>query len=149
MKIAIGNDHAGTEYKKVISDYIKDKYGYEIINCGTDTNDSCDYPEFGEKVANTIVSGKADKGVLICGTGIGIGIAANKVKGIRCAICSESESAKLSRQHNDANVISFGARIVSIDKAKEIVDAFLTSEFEGGRHSKRVDMIKQIENSQR
>lgn len=146
MKIGIGNDHAGTAYKFEISNYIKEKYGYEVINFGTDSDESVDYPVYGEKVARAVVSGEVDKGIVICGTGIGISLAANKVKGIRCATCSEIESAKLSRQHNDANMIGFGARIVSLDKAKEIVDAFLTSEFEGGRHSKRVEMIKEIEN---
>lgn len=148
MKIGIGNDHAGTEYKNIISEYIKNKYGYEVINYGTDSSESVDYPIYGEKVANAVVKGEVDKGVLICGTGIGISLAANKVKGIRCAVCSESKSATLSREHNDANIISFGARIVSIDTAKEIVDAFLTSEFKGGRHQQRVDMIKDIENRQ-
>ena len=149
MKIGIGNDHAGTELKKEITKYIKDKYGYEVINYGTDSLDSVDYPVYGEKVARAIVNGEVDKGVLICGTGIGISLAANKVKGIRCAVCSESESASLSRRHNDVNIIAFGARIVSLDTAKEIVDAFFTSEFEGGRHIKRVEMIKEIENRER
>lgn len=149
MKIGIGNDHAGTELKKEIAKYIEDKYDYEVINYGTDSLDSVDYPVYGEKVARAIVNGEVDKGVLICGTGIGISLAANKVKGIRCAVCSESESASLSRRHNDANIIAFGARIVSLDTAKEIVDAFFTSEFEGGRHIKRVEMIKEIENGER
>ncbi|MDO5440291.1 MAG: ribose 5-phosphate isomerase B [Erysipelotrichaceae bacterium] len=149
MKIAIGNDHAGVEYKNELSKYIEEKYGYEVINFGTDTNDSCNYPEFGEKVANAVAKGEADRGVLICGTGIGIGISANKVNGIRCAICSETKSAEYTRLHNDANIISFGARIVSIETAKEIVDTFLTTEYEGGRHQIRVDMIKDIENRQR
>lgn len=149
MKIGIGNDHAGTEYKKIISEYIKEKYGYEVINYGTDSLDSVNYPEFGEKVASGVISKEVDKGILICGTGIGIGLAANKVNGIRCAICSEPKSAMLSRQHNNANIISFGARIVSIEQAKEIVDAFLTSEFEGGRHQIRIDMISDIESRQR
>lgn len=149
MKIAIGNDHAGVEYKNELSKYIEEKYGYEVINFGTDTTDSCNYPEFGEKVANAVAKGEADRGVLICGTGIGIGISANKVNGIRCAICSETKSAEYTRLHNDANIISFGARIVSIETAKEIVDTFLTTEYEGGRHQIRVDMIKDIENRQR
>lgn len=148
MKIGIGNDHAGTEYKSIISEYIKEKYGYEVINYGTDSLESSNYPEFGEKVANAVVKGEVDKGVLICGTGIGISLAANKVKGIRCAVCSEAKSAALSREHNDANIIAFGARIVTIETAKEIVDAFLTSNFQGGRHQLRVDMITDIENRQ-
>lgn len=149
MKIGIGNDHAGTNYKFEISKYIEDKYGYEVVNFGTDSTDSVNYPEFGEKVANAVAKGEVDKGIVICGTGIGISLAANKVHGIRCGICSEKESARLSRQHNDANMIGFGARIISLDVAKEIVDAFLTTEYEGGRHQIRVDMISDIEKRQR
>jgi len=146
MKIGIGNDHAATELKFKVVDYIKEKYGYEVINYGTDTLDSCDYPIYGEKVAKAVVNGEIDKGILICGTGIGIGIAANKVKGIRCATCSEVESARYTREHNDANIISFGSRIVTFETAKDIVDTFLNTEFSHGeRHQKRIDMIKQIE----
>lgn len=149
MKIGIGNDHAGTEYKFELINYINEKYGYEVINYGTNSNESVDYPVYGKKVADALANGEIDKGILICGTGIGISLAANKVRGIRCATCSEEESAALSRKHNDANIIAFGARIVTIEKAKAIIDAFFTNEFEGGRHQKRVDMIMDIENSQR
>lgn len=150
MKIGIGNDHAGVEYKNILVDYIKEKYGYEVINYGTDTTDSCNYPEFGEKVANAVIKGEVDRGIIICGTGVGISIAANKVNGIRCACVSECESAKLSREHNDSNMIAFGARIISIEKAKEIVDTWLTTEFSNGdRHNTRISMLKDIENRQR
>lgn len=146
MKIAIGNDHAAVEYKNLISEYIKEKYGYEVINYGTDTSDSFDYPVAGEAVGCAVVSGDADLGILICGTGIGIGIAANKVKGVRCATCSEPFSAKLSREHNNSNVLSFGARVVGTEMAKMIVDSWLSAEFAGGRHERRVNMITDIEN---
>lgn len=149
MRIGIGNDHAGVEYKNLIKAYVEEKYGYEVINYGCDTLESVNYPEFGEKVANAVINNEVDRGILICGTGIGISLAANKVNGIRCAVCSESKSATLSRKHNDSNIISFGARIIDIEKAKEIVDAFLTTDFEGGRHQIRIDMIKDIEHRQK
>lgn len=150
MKIAIGNDHAATELKFQVMNYIKEKYGYEVINYGTDDNESCDYPVFGEKVANAVAKGEVDRGVLICGTGIGIGMAANKVNGVRCAMVSEPVSARFTREHNDANIISFGARIIDFEKAKEIVDVFLTTEFSNGeRHIKRINMLKSIEDRQK
>lgn len=145
MKIAIGNDHVAVDYKNQIMEYIQDKYGYEIINYGTDSVERYNYPEAGKKVAEAVSSGKVDRGILICGTGVGIGISANKVKGIRCVTCSEPYSAKLSRQHNDTNVLSFGARVVGIELAKMIVDEWLTAEYEGGRHQVRLDMISDIE----
>ncbi|MGT2785827.1 ribose 5-phosphate isomerase B [Streptococcus merionis] len=145
MRIGIGNDHVAVEYKKVISEYITEKYGYEVVNYGTDSTERFNYPESGKKVAEAVASGKVDRGILICGTGVGIGIAANKVKGIRCVICSEPYSAKLSRQHNDTNVLSFGARVIGIELAKMIVDNWLVTEFEAGRHKVRVDMIGKIE----
>lgn len=145
MKIGIGNDHTAVELKNEISDYIKEKYGYEIVNYGTDSKERCNYPEFGEKVARAVVSKEVDKGIVICGTGVGISLAANKVKGIRCVTCSEPYSAKLSRQHNNTNMLAFGARVVGPELAKMIVDAWLTAEFEGGRHQARIDMISDIE----
>lgn len=145
MKIAIGNDHMAVDYKNQIMEYIQDKYGYEIINYGTDSVERYNYPEAGKKVAEVVSSGKVDRGILICGTGVGIGISANKIKGIRCVTCSEPYSAKLSRQHNDTNVLSFGARVVGIELAKMIVDEWLTAEYEGGRHQVRLDMISDIE----
>ena len=145
MKIAIGNDHAAVEMKQEIKAYLEAK-GYEVINFGTDTNASCDYPEFGEKVGRAVVSGEADYGITICGTGIGIGMAAGKVKGVRVCTCSEPYSARLSRMHNNTNVLSFGARVVGIEMAKMIVDEWLNNEYEGGRHQRRVDMLMDIEN---
>lgn len=144
MKIAIGNDHAAVAMKNHIVKHLEDK-GYEMVNFGTDTNDSCDYPVYGEKVARAVASGECELGILICGTGIGISLAANKVKGIRAAVCSESYSARLTRQHNNANIIAFGARVVGEAVAEEIVDEFLNAKYEGGRHQRRVDMISEIE----
>ena len=145
MKIAIGNDHAAVELKNHIKKYVEDM-GHTVINFGTDTNDSCDYPIYGEKVGRAVVDGEADLGILICGTGIGISLAANKVKGVRAAVCSEPYSAKLTRMHNDANIIAFGARVVGEAMAEMIVYEFLNAKYEGGRHQRRVDMISEIEN---
>ena len=145
MKIAIGNDHAAVEMKNEIKAYLESK-GHEVINFGTDTSASCNYPEYGRAVGMAVASGEAECGVLICGTGVGISLAANKVKGIRAAVCSEPVTARLTKLHNNANIICFGARIVGIEMAKAIVDAWLDTEFEGGRHQTRVDMIMAIEN---
>ena len=144
MKVGIANDHAAVEMKKELVAYLEGK-GYEVVNFGTDTNDSVDYPYYGEMCANAVVKGEVDKGIAICGTGVGIGISCNKVNGIRCCICSESYSAEYSRRHNNANMVSFGARVIGIETAKQIVDAFLETDFEGGRHTRRVDMINDIE----
>lgn len=144
MRIGIGNDHSAVEMKKEIAKFLEEQ-GYEVVNYGTDTNESCDYPVFGEIVANAVVSGEVELGVVICGTGIGISLAANKVKGIRCAVCSEPCSAKLSKQHNNANMLAFGARIIGIEMAKMIVTEWLNAKFEGGRHQTRVDMIMNIQ----
>ena len=146
MKIGIGNDHAATELKFAIVDYLKE-LGHEVVNFGTDTNDSCNYPEYGEKVARAVVAKEVDLGILICGTGVGISIAANKVKGIRAVVCSEPCSARLAREHNNANILAFGARIVGEDLAKTIVKEYLDASFLGGRHQTRVDMISEIENA--
>lgn len=145
MKIGIGNDHAAVEMKQEIAEYLKEK-GYEVVNYGTDTYESCNYPEYGEKVGRAVASGEVDLGILICGTGVGISLAANKVKGIRAVVCSEPYSAKLSRQHNNTNILAFGARVIGIEMAKMIVDEWLNAEFLGGRHQTRVDMIMDIEN---
>ena len=145
MKIAIGNDHAAVEMKNEIKAYLESK-GHEVVNFGTDTSASCNYPEYGKAVGEAVASGEAECGVLICGTGVGISLAANKVKGIRAAVCSEPVTARLTKLHNNANIICFGARIVGIEVAKSIVDAWLDTEFEGGRHQARVDMIMAIEN---
>lgn len=144
MKIAIGNDHAAVEMKQEIMAYLQEK-GYEVENLGTDSPESCDYPVYGEKVGRAVAGGRADLGICICGTGIGISLAANKVKGIRAAVCSEPYSAKLSRMHNDTNVLCFGARVVGIELAKMIVDEWLSAEFLGGRHQRRVDLVMAIE----
>ncbi|MBO5523306.1 MAG: ribose 5-phosphate isomerase B [Roseburia sp.] len=144
MKIAIGNDHAATEMKFAVMEYLKE-LGHEVVNFGTDSNESCHYPEFGEKVGRAVAAGEADCGVLICGTGVGISIAANKVKGVRAAVCSDCATARLVKQHNNANIIAFGARIVGIELAKDIVKAYLEAEFLGGRHQTRIDMIHEIE----
>ena len=147
MKIAIGNDHAALELKNHIVDYLI-REGHEVVNFGTYTPASTDYPIYGARVAHAVANGECERGVVICGTGIGISISANKVKGIRCALCSEPVSAKLTRQHNDANVLAMGARIIGPAMAEEIVHTFLTTEFEGGRHSRRVDLITKLENGQ-
>lgn len=144
MKIAIGNDHVAVDMKNHISAYLTEK-GYEIVNFGTDSTERADYPVYGKLVADAVASGECDLGILICGTGIGISLAANKVKGIRAAVCSEPYSARLTRQHNNANIIAFGARVVGIATAEMIVDEFLNAEYEGGRHQKRIDMIAAIE----
>ena len=144
MKIGIGNDHAAVDMKNDIVAYLEEK-GHEVINYGTDTSESCSYPEYGEKVGRAVVGGEVELGILICGTGVGISLAANKVKGVRAVVCSEPYSAKLSRQHNNANVLAFGARVVGIEMAKMIVDEWLNAEFMGGRHQTRVDMIMAIE----
>lgn len=144
VKIAIGNDHVAIDMKNEISEYLKEK-GHEIVNFGTDSGGSCNYPVYGEKVANAVANGDADLGILICGTGVGMSLCANKVRGIRCVVCSEPYSARLSRQHNNTNILAFGARVIGIELAKMIVDEWLEAEFEGGRHASRVDMIMSIE----
>lgn len=144
MKIAIGNDHAAVELKHEIVKYLKEK-GHEVINLGIDQVERTDYPLRGADVARTVASGRAERGIVICGTGVGISIAANKVRGIRCACVSEPVSAMLCRAHNNCNMIAFGARIVGLEMAKAIVDAFLDTEAEGGRHAERVELIMQIE----
>lgn len=145
MKIIIGNDHAAPEMKKEIMAYLEE-LGHEAVNFGVDTTDSCNYPEIGAKVARAVAAGEGDCGILICGTGVGISIAANKVKGVRAAVCSDTTTARLVKQHNNANIIAFGARIVGIEAAKDIVKAYLDASFEGGRHQERIDMIHEIEN---
>lgn len=140
MKISIGNDHAGPEYKKAIVEMLKAK-GHEVTNYGTDSADSVDYPDFAHAVANDISEAKADFGIIICGSGNGIAMAANKHAKVRAALCWMKEIATLARQHNNANIISIPARFTSIPQAVEMVDTFLNTEFEGGRHQTRVDKI--------
>lgn len=145
MKIAIGNDHAAGELKPIIVDCIK-ALGHEVIDVGVAPGEAVDYPIPGEKVGRMVASKEADLGVLICGTGVGISLAANKVKGIRAAVCSDTATARLVREHNDANVISIGARIVGSELAKDIVTTFLTTDFSGEeRHQRRIDLISRIE----
>lgn len=140
MKISIGNDHAGPDYKKAIVQFLESQ-GHTIINHGTDTFDSVDYPDFGHSVANDVESKKADFGIIICGSGNGIAITANKHQGVRAALCWMNEIAALARQHNDANIISIPARYTNIKQAVEMVETFLSTDFEGGRHATRVDKI--------
>jgi ribose 5-phosphate isomerase B len=145
MKIAMGNDHSAVEMKEAIKAYVESK-GYEVIDFGTNSTASCDYPEFGEKVGRAVADGDADYGIAICGTGIGIGIAAGKVKGVRVCTCSEPYSARMSRRHNNTNVLTFGARVVGVEMAKMIVDEWLDNQYEGERHARRVAMLSEIEN---
>lgn len=147
MKIGIGNDHVALEMKHEIKAYLQQK-GHQVTDYGTASPERCDYPVYGEMVAKAVASGEVDRGILICGTGVGISLAANKVRGIRAVVCSEPYSAGLSRQHNDTNILAFGARVVGIELAKMIVDVWLSAEFEGGRHGRRVDMIREIEEKQ-
>ena len=145
--IYIGCDHAALHMKNDIIGYLNGK-GYNVEDLGPYTPESVDYPEYAEKVGVAVTSDKGSLGILICGTGIGMSLAANKVRGVRAAACSEVYSAKLTRQHNDANVLCLGARVIGIETAKMMVDAFVETEFEGGRHQRRVDLITDIENSQ-
>lgn len=143
MKLAIGSDHVGWELKQEISDYIQ-SLGHETVDFGAYSSERTDYPKYGKKVAEEVASGQFDVGVLICGTGVGISISANKVKGIRAVVCSEPYTAKLSKQHNNTNIVAFGSRVVGVDLAKMIVKEWLEASYEGGRHAKRVDMIDEI-----
>ena len=147
MKLAIGNDHVAVEMKKEIRAHLEQK-GIEVIDVGTDKTDRFDYPISGYKVAKLVAAGEVDGGVLICGTGVGISLAANKVHGIRACVCSDPYTAKLSKQHNNTKIVAFGARVIGIETAKMIVDEWLAAEFEGGRHQRRVDMIMEIEQTQ-
>ncbi len=144
MKIAIAADHGGFELKGIIIDHLGKK-GYDVINLGTDTADSVDYSDYAEKCAAWVLSGDVNFGIVVCGTGIGISIAANKINGIRCALCHSPETAALAKQHNNANIISLGGRTTSNETALAIVDAFMEAEFEGGRHQRRVDKIMALE----
>ena len=144
MKIAIGNDHGGVELKRHLVQYLEEK-GFEVVNFGSDVTESTDYPIYAERVSKAVVSGECDKGILICGTGIGISISANKMHGVRCALCSEPVSAQLARWHNDANIVAMGARTIGPVMAEGIVDVFLTEAFQGGRHQRRVDKIMALD----
>lgn len=148
MKIAIASDHAGYEAKQVLVDYLSKK-GYEVTDFGTESTLSCDYPDFAVKCAKSVAKKEADYGILVCGTGIGMAICANKIKGIRCANCSDEFSTKMTREHNDANILALGARVISTDKMKTLVDIFLTTPFSNEeKHLRRIEKITQAENLQ-
>ena len=144
MKIAVACDHGGLALKKVLVNYLEEK-GYTIDDFGTCSEESCDYPDFALPAAEAVACGKCERGILICSTGIGISIAANKVRGIRCAHCHDTYSAKYTRLHNDANMLAFGQKVIGEGLMFEIVDMFLNTEFEGGRHQRRIDKISAIE----
>ncbi|MCK5780374.1 MAG: ribose 5-phosphate isomerase B [Psychrilyobacter sp.] len=144
MKVAIGCDHGAFELKEKVIKFLQGN-GYDILDLGCNSLDSVDYPKYGKAVGEAVVNKKAEKGIVLCGTGIGISIAANKVKGVRAALCNNTTTARLTREHNDANVLAIGARMVGDVLAFEMVETFLTTEFEGGRHQKRIEMISEIE----
>ena len=144
MKIAIGCDHGGIVLKDAVTSTLE-ALGAEVVDLGTNSTDSVDYPTYGLKVAETVASGQCDAGIIMCGTGIGISISANKVPGIRCAVVTNTYMAQLTKNHNNANIISLGGRVITPDEAKDIVTAWYTAEYEGGRHQRRLDMITDIE----
>ena len=144
MKIAVAADHGGLHLKNKIKEYLQ-LNGYEICDFGTNSTESCDYPDFALPAAEAVASGKCGRGVIVCTTGIGVSMVANKVPGIRCALCHDTFGAEMTRRHNDANVLAMGEKDVEAEKALEIVDTFLKTEFEGGRHQQRVDKITAIE----
>jgi ribose 5-phosphate isomerase B len=146
--IALASDHVGIELKATIMQYL-DELGLDYKDYGTHDTQRCNYPEFGYKAAKAVANGECDRGIIFCGTGVGISLAANKVKGIRCVVCSEPYSALLSRQHNNTNMLALGSRVVGPDLAKMIVIEWLSGEFEGGRHAFRVDQISEIEQKER
>lgn len=148
MKIAFGSDHVGLQLKLEIIDYVK-TLGYDIVDLGPFSSERTDYPTYGKAVANAVANNEANYGIIICGTGVGISIAANKVNGIRAVVCSEPYSAQLSKEHNNTNILAFGARVVGLDLAKMIVDHWLNASFAGERHLKRVIQISDIENENR
>lgn len=147
MKIAIGNDHVSVELKNIIKEHLEER-GYEVVDFGTNSTERFDYPISGYKVGCAVAAGECDLGVLICGTGVGISLAGNAVEGVRAVVCSEPYSAKLSREHNNTNIVAFGARVVGSELAKMIVDEWLDAKFEGGRHQRRIDMIAEIKETQ-
>ena len=144
MKIAMAADHGGFELKNILRDYLAQK-GHTVTDLGTNSADSVDYPDYAVLCCNEVTGGTVDFGILVCGTGVGISIAANKVKGIRCGLCPSPEIAALVKQHNNANVISLGGRFTDPETAKKIVDAYMSAEFEGGRHMNRINKISDIE----
>ncbi len=142
MKIVLGADHGGFELKEKIKSHLLNK-GIEVIDVGTNSTESVDYPKYGKAVGNAVINGEADFGIVVCGTGIGISIATNKIKGVRCALCHNTTTARLTREHNDANVLALGGRIVGDVLALEMVDVFLDTKFEGGRHQTRINCIEE------
>lgn len=147
MKMAIACDHSALDLKEEVKTLLATR-GIEVEDFGTYTTDSCHYPIYGARAAQAVADGRCDLGIVICGTGIGISMAANKVKGIRCALCSDTFSAKMTRIHNNSNMLALGARVIGVELAKEIVNAWLDAEFEGGRHQVRIDMITALENGE-
>jgi len=143
MRVALGCDHAGFDLKETVATVLR-RLGAEIVDFGTHSRDSVDYPDYGERVGRAVASGEADRGIVLCGTGIGISIAANKVPGVRAALCHDVYTARMSRAHNDANVLALGARVIGPGLAEAIVEAWLTTPFDGGRHSPRVDKLNRI-----
>lgn len=144
MKIALGCDHGGYELKEFVKTVLE-RLGHTYEDFGCYSKESCDYPDFGEAAARAVAEGKCDRGIVICTTGIGISIAANKVRGIRCALCSEPLSAEMTRRHNNANMLAMGAGMIGKNMAERIVEIFLSTEFEGGRHERRVGLLDAIE----
>ena len=144
MKVAIGSDHAGFEAKEQLKTHLQ-KAGHEVLDVGTNSLESCDYPDPASRVAGLVVKGGAEKGVLVCGSGIGMSIAANKVDGVRATLATDEFHAEMSRRHNDANVICLGARVNATDALARFIDKFLTTKFEGGKHQVRVDKIRDLE----
>lgn len=141
MKISIGSDHGAFAMKEHLKQYLTEQ-GHQVVDCGTYSTDSCDYADFAKAAAQLVASGDCDRGIVMCTTGVGISIAANKVRGIRCALCSEPYSAEMTRRHNDANMLAMGGGMIGNNMADRILDAFLNTEFEGGRHQRRVDKIE-------
>lgn len=142
-KIALGADHAGYEYKDMLVAYLNEN-GYECVDCGTNGPESVDYPTYASKVCELVRSGECAFGILVCGTGIGMSIAANKHRGIRAALCNEAESTAMTRHHNNSNVLCLGARMIPFEKALELTKVFLGTEFDGGRHQRRVEMLDNL-----
>lgn len=143
MKIAVASDHGGFALKEIVKKHLQER-GYEVLDLGTHSTESVDYPVYGKACGEAVAGGKADLGVVVCGTGIGISIAANKVKGVRCGLCTSVEMAKLTKQHNNANILALGGRTTAPDLALEITDAWLDTEFEGGRHERRTNMLDEM-----
>ena len=143
MKIALACDHAGYEMKMAIKEKLE-KEGYEILDLGTDSTESVDYPIYGKAIGEAVAQGRAEKGIAVCGTGIGISIAANKVKGIRCALCPSVEMARLAKEHNNANILAMGGRTTSKELAFQMIDEWFNAEFLGGKHQRRINMLDEM-----